>query len=840
MWTDPNGTTPSIIQVDFGPWGQYIPGDGEAYCGPTSMVMGLYYLYANGFTQLAPGPFVSQTDPTTVNLELVVAGLCRTSTLGGTFTKGLKNGIANYLSARGISQYTYTSSDNPDITWLADQLAPNVAKTSSPIVLANFSVGWYYGTPPNLANTGGHVLAPLTADLTHGTVTLNNSYPASFEDVPNQPSENPQTVGIQPVPAGWTLPNLTNPQNPSQNYSQVISQTQGSGKSYAILWGGQTWAIDATALPSAPGYAPSVWQIDHAKRLNTNGGALTVIAPLAGGGGLQKWGLGTLTLTAANTLSGPNHVHRGVLESTITSGTPFGTGAMTLSGGGALAFNPGAAQAILFMASGSEATLTIGRGAAIQFIPFTGGGIFVTVGGSTDGATTNMNRTPGGSLIIAPGGGKLVLGWGQGLTVAGAGGNLPQVVNGAVAPYMVGQDWLTTKPGFFLTYSTEKPNSFVPASPNSSDNYPLNGAPPPPNAPYQAVSPQSINSGSTVTLSALEVDGVAISGDSGTTLQIGAQTAGSIAGLIMNGGSIGCGTLSFGAAEAAVYMGAAQGGAIISAEMSGSGGLTVFGPGSLTLQGAGSNLSGPVSVNSGTLIVAGTGATGSGSAFVNSGAMLEVTGSVAGAVHVAQAGTLFLNGGTVQGNLTTASVFDDTAAPGGALIGGGTVAGVAVINGVIGSGPAASLITFTNDVTISGAASFYWTLQSLVDNSHSAPGKGWNALVFESTENYTDATFYVDFSKLGSSPDGGDPFWSQSHTWTLINITTNEGSFHPQPGNFWYERGNFGLGWSWGKGRKQWSVFLTWTPASAPQSLAERRMAAAAARAAPPPGRPGA
>jgi hypothetical protein len=55
MWADPNGTTPSIVQIDFGPWGQDMPGDGYAYCGPTSMVMGLYYLYANGFTQLAPG-----------------------------------------------------------------------------------------------------------------------------------------------------------------------------------------------------------------------------------------------------------------------------------------------------------------------------------------------------------------------------------------------------------------------------------------------------------------------------------------------------------------------------------------------------------------------------------------------------------------------------------------------------------------------------------------------------------------------------------------------------------------------------------------------------------------
>jgi len=87
MWTDPNGTTPSIVQIDFGPWGQDLPGDGYAYCGPTSMVMGLYYLYANGFTQLAPGPFVNQNDSATISLERIIAGVCRTSLSGGTFEK---------------------------------------------------------------------------------------------------------------------------------------------------------------------------------------------------------------------------------------------------------------------------------------------------------------------------------------------------------------------------------------------------------------------------------------------------------------------------------------------------------------------------------------------------------------------------------------------------------------------------------------------------------------------------------------------------------------------------------------------------------------------------------
>jgi autotransporter-associated beta strand protein len=115
--------------------------------------------------------------------------------------------------------------------------------------------------------------------------------------------------------SGWTLPNLS---LPSQDYSQIISQTQGSGESYAILWQGQAWAIAASAAAKAPNYSPSAWRIEHNVALNTNGGVLTVIAPIEGAGAFEKWGLGTVLLTSTNSLSGSIHVHRGILTSTVT------------------------------------------------------------------------------------------------------------------------------------------------------------------------------------------------------------------------------------------------------------------------------------------------------------------------------------------------------------------------------------------------------------------------------------------------------------------------------------------------------------------------------------------
>jgi hypothetical protein len=79
QWQDPVTATPSIVQVLFGPRGDDIPGDGLEYCGPTATAMAIYYLYNNGFTQLAPAPYGGQEDPLAINLELVLSGLMGTS-----------------------------------------------------------------------------------------------------------------------------------------------------------------------------------------------------------------------------------------------------------------------------------------------------------------------------------------------------------------------------------------------------------------------------------------------------------------------------------------------------------------------------------------------------------------------------------------------------------------------------------------------------------------------------------------------------------------------------------------------------------------------------------------
>src|SRR5882757_4848994 len=327
MWKNPVSATPSIVQVDFGAYGQNLPGDGEMYCGPTSLLMGLYYLSANGFTQLAPAIYGGQEDPAATNLARVIAGLMGCTPTGGTSGDGMLAGMVNYLSACGIApdQYAVNNNDSPDFACIAGQIAPNVSQSpSGPIALTCFSVGWFSrssSTDTTFVNGGGHVLAPLVAQMVVSPlpplppvtpidlIILNNAYPAAFADVPNLPSKNPQMVVIAPVPAGWTLPNMP---LPSQSYSQVLTSTLG-GEDVAVLWGAIAWTISATARPDSPSYQPSAWVLTDQVTLDTNGGNLTVVAPLSGSGGLCKAGDGVLLLAGTNETTGANAVTGGTM-----------------------------------------------------------------------------------------------------------------------------------------------------------------------------------------------------------------------------------------------------------------------------------------------------------------------------------------------------------------------------------------------------------------------------------------------------------------------------------------------------------------------------------------------
>lgn len=825
MWNDPVRNTPSIVQTNFGPWGTSLPADGESYCAPTSVVMALYYLGSNGFTQLAPASYAGPDDRESILFERLIAGILGTSPTQGT---SALTGLTDYFAARGLGtdQYTYISTSTPDLQWLDTQLALNYAQDPQWISLTVFSVGWFYiptDKEPTcgctLCNDGGHTLMPLKVDLFNGTVTLNNAYPMSFLDVPNEPSSNPQTVGLQLVPAGWTVEGLDDP----QQYSEVMTDILGGGDNFAILWLAASWTIAASALPTTPGYAPATWQIDSPKSINTNEATLTVLAPLTGKGGFVKYGEGTLLLTNSNHLIGRNEVCNGTLASTQASGKPFGLWTMVLRNGGTLALAPETSEAI---------TVEIASGHLARFIIDAGGGTFrmagtnnyaVTIGGCDDGELPNIVRTNDGTLTIAPGGGIAALGSSQKVFITGTGGNLPTVADGIVSPAILGVD--TDMSGQFLTYDAA--DGFMAASPTLSTSLGINSVTT--TTVYEVVDDQAVDSGGAPQLAALELNGGTVSGG-GAQLLVGSQAAGGVAGIVMNSGSIGVDTLTFGAAEAVVYASALDG-LEISSSLSGSGGLSLFGPGSLTVSADnGSSLSGKVNVNTGTLIAAGASATGSGTVQVHSAARLEVTGSVAGPVEVAQGATLYLNNATIGGPVSISAVGTDSPMPGGTLEGAGVISGSVTIGGTVRPGPLTGILEFQASTTITGTAMIYWRLERLVADVDSKPGEGWNGYLFNDAgsgvgESGAAPTYLLEFAGLGVHPDAGDPFWKQPRRWRFMMFPNGCANIWFGDGNFYFSAGNFGLVWENADG----SVYLTWTPTT-PQGPAQWRLAEVRAR----------
>lgn len=830
MWISPI-KTPVIVQVDFGPWGQNLPGDGESYCGPTSIVMGLYWLSANGFTQVAPSVYNGRNDPAAVNLELVVAGLLGTSSETGT---GSMDGVTTYLAACGITipADKNPSSANPDLDWIIQQVAPNVASEPESIVLAQFSVGWYstdQSDPSQWDNDGGHVLVPI--GIVPGGLLLNNAYPASFYDVPNLPENGQQVVQIVPVPSGLTLQNLS---LPSQDYSQVISGNKGSGGSYAVLWGAATWIIPSSARPATQGYQPSAWTIDQSQVIDTNGGNLPVLAPLSGAGGLSKAGGGVLLLKNTNQLSGDNVVSGGILASTQTSGAPFGTGSMTL-GGGILQLGVDAAGAVTAtIASADGARLAIDAGAG--GLSLTGTGSYaVTIGGNTDGSTANVTRQAAGTLVLAPGGGTVALGSTQQVLVAGSDANLPPVSNGIVQPWLLGQDSDAPSSGVFLDYDDAagfEPAAVTPSS--EVDIGKLSGD----DTVYDVVDTQTIEGQGAVTVAALEIGGGEVAG-SEATLTVGSQASGDVAGVIMNGGTISVGTLAFGASEAVIYT--SNAGGTIDSALSGSGGLTTFGPGSLTLAGDSStSLSGNVTVNSGTLVLSGTtgSPTGSGDIVVNAGASLQVTGAggLAGTtVTAGSGGILSMDGGMLASDVSiTAIGAVNPSDPGGILQGNGTISGTVTVGGVVQAGPNSGVLTFGGDATFQADSAIYWQLRGYHEDDKNVPlGTWWNVLTFNSPNSVIGAqgaaiSLFVDFSKLDGDPDGGNPFWLKRRTWTFMNLTNGAASAWWSYENFWFLSGDFiTLPWN------DSVVQLQWQPLATKRTPDERRRAEALGRRRP-------
>lgn len=321
-------------------------------------------------------------------------------------------------------------------------------------------------------------------------------------------------------------------------------------------------------------------------------GSASIGSGISGNFGFAKTGSGTLNLSGIDTYTGTTTINAGTVLASQTSGSPFGSGSLLLNSG-VLNLTPAnvGSPVALAAATAASTTFTYGPGATLLLNSNGNGSMTFTVG---SGAGTVFSRATGGTLIISPASGIANLG-----TTAGesfiVNGTAPATTNGIVSPSIIGRNSTIDSTGTFLTYGAAGTTGFSPFTGYTTES-----------ASYTPAA----NEISDVTASVTVTPGsnpYAMRIGSGDTLTIGGTaTTLTVAGggVILNGGTITGNTLGFGTGEGLIYTNSAGG--LISSVVSGSGGLTVFGPGKLTLGASATTtiantFTGNININGGTL-----------------------------------------------------------------------------------------------------------------------------------------------------------------------------------------------------------------------------------------------
>jgi autotransporter-associated beta strand protein len=763
QFTNKVTTTPILIQDAFGPAGDLLPMGGQEYCCPTAASISLDYLGVNGFNQIAPANPASADE---LNLDQIMSGLMNTSATTGTaYVSNMTSAINTYLAAKGIgsSNYTLSTLSSPTISQLTS-LNQNGT-------IVDLVCGYYDPSGSTYVRNGGHCVALLNEGFTAGgqpsanTLVINNPLPGAFEPTADMPADSLQSLNTIPTTGSLT-----------SDGSLVLDPTQFPG-----FWGTTRTVVEtAIALTVNPGQQSandptlSTWTWSGNQTLSPDGGDFTILAPIQSSGsfGATIASPGTVELENTDLSSGTNTISDGTLRSDIAAGSPFGSGSIDLTAATLqLTPAPGSANVSLVAASATASQLQYGAGSILALNRNGNNSLSLEIGGFSNQTTSNLVRYENGTLVIEPASGTANLGTSEQLIVRGSASNLPALTNGIVSPSIVSADDDGNDSGDFLTYGS---SGFTKAAYTEATITPITSTTD--TTIFDAEIPQTIPALATDSVYAIKVGPVTIGGGASSTLDVGPQSAGS-AGVILNGGAIASTNLNFGPAEGLVYASAAGG--TINSVIKGTGGLTTFGPGPLTLTSA-NTFTGGTHINSGTLVAANTSGsiTGTGAVLIEPNATLQINGPSgaaggSGGTTVSPNATVLLNGGT----LNSSSYFD----PGSYLFGSGTLAGTTTVDGTIGSSPTdlgatpftgVENLLFNGTVNMNDSTIYDWRLNAL-DSAPADAGIDWSQLKFTSAtttelgSSSSPINITLDLGPTVPDPNSGNPFWSTSHQWDI-------------------------------------------------------------------------
>jgi len=402
--------TPHLLQEGFGPHGEFLPNDGAEYCVPTSFTMAMYWLRANGLTQVAPRLSARHA----LDTDLAIAGFYSTTPDGGTESTGTTSTpkILTYLALRGISGVEVRKFNKPDYA--------KIQEAVSGANIGVINIAWV--DPATTQRTNGH-------DVTVVATGINESGGAAPTNVV---INNPMAPETQFIPTE-TLSNF----GAFSGYLAFLPGYLSKPSVVPVIQGVTIITPTSFEQPLTP-YRP-----ERNLLLSASGGSMSILASIVGEKGITKSGASTVVFESSSrsTYRGRTRIVGGSVITRVASGPALGRGDIQLLAGSLIVAPKGTGWASPVL------------GATGRRFSFAGGTLGLSQGSRRSlrvNVDADLLRAKNGTLVIAPSRGLDALGGPESLLLHGSISTALINDQGKVSAAILGQD--RDGAGDFLRY----------------------------------------------------------------------------------------------------------------------------------------------------------------------------------------------------------------------------------------------------------------------------------------------------------------------------------------------------------------------------------------------------